>query len=173
MKIPIQKILQSDVLTVEGSVDLSELETLNNDIREIGEVSVKCEASVRDNFIHCQLNISGVMILPCARSLVDVPYPFEIEVVELYSDDPYLNEEEDIEINPIEGEVLDLEPFIKENVLLEIPFRVFADKEELEKNALSAGEGWSVISEEEKTKEIDPRFAKLQSLLNDKKNENQ
>ncbi|WP_440895188.1 YceD family protein [Amphibacillus sp. Q70] len=173
MKIPIQKILQSDVLPIEASVDLSELEALNNDIRDIGSVSVKCEASIRDDFIYCQLNISGVMILPCARSLVDVRYPFEINTVEVFSEDPHLNEDQDIEIHPIEGEVLDLEPLIKENVLLEVPFRVYAKEDELERNTLSTGDGWTLISEDEKAEEIDPRFAKLQSLLNDEKNENQ
>lgn len=175
MKIPIQKILQSENLPIEASVNLSELEMLNNDIREIGSASVKGVASKQDEYIHFKLNISGEMTLPCARTNIDVHYPFDIDAVEVFSDHPRYDEEEDIEIHPIEGEVIDLEPLIKENVLLEVPFRVYAEKEELERHALSSGEGWTVISEEEEEEKdkIDPRMAKLQTLLDDKKNENQ
>ncbi|WP_017471786.1 YceD family protein [Amphibacillus jilinensis] len=174
MKISIQKILQTDLYRFEENVDLSDLESLNNnDIREIGAVSVTGTASVQGKTITCQFTIAGTMILPCARTLVDVPYPFKINVVELFSIDTYYKEEDESEIHPVHGEVLDLDPFIKENVLLEIPFRVYADAEEIEANALSAGNGWTVISEEEQEEKIDPRFEKLQSLLNKDKNENQ
>lgn len=174
MNISIQKILQTDLFSFEGNVDLSELASLpNNDIREIGTVSVSGTASSQSKTITCQFQIEGTMILPCARTLVDVAYPFKIEAVELFSIDPYYKEEDESEIHPVDGEILDLDPFIKENVLLEVPFRVYANTEEMEANALSAGKGWTVISEDQQEKRIDPRLEKLQSLLNDDKNENQ
>ena len=173
MKIPLLKIIQSDGLPIEATVDLSELEQLNNDIRKIGSVHVKCEAAKRDDLIHCQLQITGEMILPCARTLVDVPYAFEINTLELFSEDPYFEEGEDSDIHQIEGEILDLKPYIKENVLLETPFRVYATEDQMEANVLSSGNGWSVITEEENKNKVDPRMAKLQTLLNEKKNENQ
>lgn len=173
MKIPLRRIIQSDGLPIEATVDLSELEQLNNDIRKIGSVFVKCLAEKRDGLIHCQLQITGEMILPCARTLVDVPYPFEVNALELFSDDPYFEEDDESDIHRVEGEILDLEPYIKENVILETPFRVYATEDQIEENALSSGDGWSVITEEENENKIDPRMAKLQSLLNEKKNENQ
>ena len=36
MKIPLRRIIQSDGLPIEATVDVSELEQLNNDIRKIG-----------------------------------------------------------------------------------------------------------------------------------------
>jgi len=173
MKIPIQKIYQSEVLEVEESVDLSKLVEVNSDLRKIGSVSVRCEASINDNLIHTQLNIVGEMVLPCARTLIDVNYPFEIDTLELFSEHPLTSEEEEGEIHLVEGEILDLEPYIRENVLLEIPMRVFASEEEIKKHAIDSGEGWSVLSEEEKSNEIDPRMAKLKALLPENKNENQ
>src|SRR5699024_12194978 len=64
--------------TVDGPVvfdemvDVSELENLNNDIRQINPVRVKgiCTAD-KDEFIF-SFSIEGKMILPCARTLVDV-----------------------------------------------------------------------------------------------------
>jgi uncharacterized protein len=172
VKISIQKIIKSDGYPFEEQVDLSELSSFKNDIRKIGSVSLQGLASAQGETITCQMTIKGTMILPCARTLVDVPYPFEVETVEFFSINPYYTVEDESEIHPISGEVLDLLPFIKENVLLEIPFRVFADTEEIQANALSAGNGWSVVSEETKEDKLDPRLAKLQSLLDDK-NENQ
>lgn len=174
MKISIKKINQAESFSFDEQVDLSEIELLKNDIRKIGFVTVKGEASSQGETITCRLNIEGTMILPCARTLVDVPYPFEVDAVELFSTNPYYTEEDESEIHPVDGEVLDLTPFIKENVLLEIPFRVFADDEQIEANALTSGEGWEVISKEKKEEKIDPRLEKLRALLNDEeKNENQ
>lgn len=173
MKIPLQKLIHSDGLTIEATVDLSELEQKNNDIRKIGPVSVKCESLKQDGLFHINLHITGEMILPCARTLIDVPYQFDIQTLELFSDDQYFEESDESDIHKIEGEILDLEPYIKENVILEIPFRVYASEDQIKENALSSGDGWSVMTEEQNADKIDPRMAKLQSLLNDQKNENQ
>ena len=58
-----------------------------------------------------------------------------------------------------------------ENIILSMPYRVFS-----EEKAIEDGEGWSFFIEDdyEETQQdtIDPRLAKLQSLLdNDKNNE--
>lgn len=115
------------------------------------------------------------MILPCARTLADVAYPFNITEVEVFSESPYYGkEEEENEIHQVQGEVIDLTPCIYENILLAIPFRVYSDEEVL-KTALMKGEGWELSlesDEEEQSKEdkpIDPRLKKLQSLLDNQK----
>ncbi|GGM20506.1 hypothetical protein GCM10011351_02940 [Paraliobacillus quinghaiensis] len=174
MKISIQKIAHSDVFQFDEKVDISEIETWNNDIRQIDPVQVEGIATAQGDQITCQFTIKGKMILPCARTLIDVEYPFELEAVEVFSTNPYYNAEDESEIHPISGEVLDLEPYIKENVILEIPFRVYASEEQLREHALTAGEGWEVVSEEKKEESIDPRMKKLQSLFEDNdKKENQ
>ncbi|GEN55683.1 hypothetical protein GCM10012290_04050 [Halolactibacillus alkaliphilus] len=172
MKLSIQKILQQAPYSFEGETDVSELVSFDNDIRQVGSVQVSGVASIQNKTITVNLSIKGVMVLPCARSLVDVDYPFEVDTIEVFSIDPFYTEEDESEIHPIKGEILDLTPFIKENVLLEIPFRVYADKEAIEKYALTAGDGWSVVEEDNVEKKIDPRLSKLQSLLTDDKNEN-
>lgn len=172
MKISIQKIIQQAPYAFEGETDISELESLDNDIRQVGSVQVLGEATVQNKTMTVNLQIKGLMILPCARSLVDVEYPFEINTIEVFSIDSFYTEEDESEIHPIKGEILDLTPYIKENVLLEIPFRVYADEETIEKHALTAGEGWTVVDEDKQEEKIDPRLSKLQSLLTDDKNEN-
>ncbi|WP_096269984.1 YceD family protein [Paucisalibacillus globulus] len=153
-----------------GEVDVSELESMNNDIRKIDPVQVQGICNMQGEQFFFTFTITGQMILPCARTLVDVPYPFEINAKEIFSSSAYIDEEYDTEIHPIHGEVLDLMPFIKENILLEVPYRVFA--EELDPNGLiQEGNDWEVLSEKPKEVKIDPRFKKLESLFKDTEKE--
>src|SRR5690625_7649347 len=89
--------------------------------------------------------MSGEMIPSCARTLTDVPHPFDINEVEVFSTSPYYGKEEiENEIYPVEGEILDLTPCLLENILLAIPFRVFTEDEEVIKNVLYEGDGWEL-----------------------------
>lgn len=160
----------------DQEVNVSELEEMDNDIRKILPVRVKGECTIDGDQIVFTLNISGEMILPCARTLVDVPYSFEVNEVEVFSSSPYYSEEDsENEIHPIQGEVLDLSPCIWENVLLAVPFRVFSDDEEALDKALLKGDGWEYTLEadeaQKQEKTIDPRLKKLQSLLDDNRKE--
>ncbi|MBM7552868.1 YceD family protein [Thalassobacillus pellis] len=173
MKFPLQKIKQAgqEPLEFEEDVNVQELEEMNNDIRRIPPVHVKGQAVMQGEEITFQFTIDGEMILPCARTLVDVEYPFHVEALEVFSSSPFYNEEDESEIHPVNGEVLDLTPYIKENILLEVPFRVFSDKQEAYEKAPQEGQGWQLLTEQPEEKKVDPRMAKLQSLLNDDQKE--
>jgi len=152
--------------TFDDQVDVSELEEMNNDIRRIGTVHVFGQCILQGEQLIFSFTIKGEMILPCARTLVDVPYPFEITTDEVFTLSEYYGKEEaENEIHPIEGEVLDFTPYIKENILLEVPFRVFSDDDEAIKNAPVSGEGWDFISDDNQEKSVDPRLKKLQSFF--------
>ncbi|MFC7061313.1 YceD family protein [Halobacillus seohaensis] len=174
MKFPLQKLNQSgdEPFEFEEDVDIHELEDMKNDIRSISPVHLQGQAYRRGDDITVNFTAKGEMILPCARTLVDVPYPFHIEGHEQFNVSPYYAEEDDSEIHPIRGEILDLTPYIKENVLLEIPTRVFSDDEKAHDQALTEGKGWQVITEEPEETKMDPRMAKLQSLLNEEEENN-
>lgn len=154
----------------ESDIDVSEVEQMNTDIRKISPVDVQATCTMNGDDIIVSMNIKGEMILPCARTLVDVNFPFDIRTDEIYSISPYLTEEdEENEIHPVDGEVLDLTPQIKENILLETPYRVFSDDEEAQNNAPVKGEGWEIVTEKTESIAIDPRMKKLEQLLKDKK----
>lgn len=179
MKISVSQIQRGSFnapLEVEETVDVSELETMNNDIRRIGPAQVKALLTMDQNEeIIASLTIKGEMTLPCARTLVDVPYSYDISVDEVFSTSPFITEDElEEEIHPVEGEVLDLKPYIMENILLDIPFRVFSEESNPEGAAPKDGAGWSFVQEEEpKEQTIDPRLKKLASLLENNKKENE
>lgn len=159
----IKKLAWDKPYTFEKNVNVSELETMNNDIREISVVSVQATCFMKDEEIIVSLKIEGEMILPCARTLVDVKVPLDIKADEVYSISPYYDEED--EIHPVNGEVLDLTPQIMENILLNTPYRVFSADKEAQKNVPLKGEGWEVVSEEATKNVVDPRMKKLEKLL--------
>lgn len=169
MKFVVNQLKRStynEPFTFDDYADVSELEHMNNDIRRIGLVHVFGQCILQGEQLIFSFKIKGEMILPCARTLVDVPYPFEITADEVFSlSDYYGKEEAENEIHPIDGEVLDFTPYIKENILLDVPFRVFSDDEEAIKNAPVSGEGWDFISDETNEQSIDPRLKELESLL--------
>lgn len=163
----IQKKAYNQSFTFDEEVDVTELESMNNDIRKAKPARVYGECYLEENEIFFSLNIIGEVILPCARTLADVPYSFHINKTEIFSTSPYYGEEEKEEdIHQVQGEVIDLTPLILENIVLELPYRVYSEDEEVLKEAVMEGEGWEFKTEEEpKEEKIDPRLKKLQQLL--------
>ncbi|ALX47373.1 YceD family protein [Lentibacillus amyloliquefaciens] len=163
----IKKNSRDEPFSFDEHVDVSELETMKNDIRQIGSVHVHGTAMDQGDEIIFTFNIDGKMILPCARTLVDVPYTFDIDTIEVFSESPYQDDDSDDEIHQIDGEVLDLTPLIKENIQLEVPYRVFSDDANAKGQAPTEGDGWAFVSEEKNEQKPDPRLKKLESLLED------
>ncbi len=67
------------------------------------------------------LHIQGNLILPCARTLVEVEYPIDLEIEEVFTTF------QDEETNYIEGITIDLLPVIWSNILLDKPMRIVSD----------------------------------------------
>lgn len=107
--------------------------------------------------IEMQLSIKGIMILPCSVTLKETEYSFETKINDTL--DNLLEE-----IGQIEKKVentIDIFPIIWENILMEIPMKVVSEDAKYEKKQ---GDGWKLITEEEK-EVINPAFDKLKDLL--------
>ncbi len=107
------------------------------------------------------LKIEGTMVVPCSISLKEVEIDFSIPFNETFSFDDLAHEDSGLEVN---GDVLDLDPFIYESITAEIPLRIIHPDLE----SYPQGEGWEVLTEEDfikqKSQEIDPRLAKLKDF---------
>src|SRR5690625_1441027 len=80
-------------------VDVSDIIKLNNDIRKIGFVQVKGFCTVDQNELIFSFHVSGEMILPCSRTLADVPYSFNFDATEIFSTEANGDDEdEDVHI---------------------------------------------------------------------------
>jgi uncharacterized protein len=149
---------RSKGLTLDETIRFQDVEEWNSDIRSLYPVHVTGKADLGVQKFTFYLHIEGTMILPCSRTLVDVPFPFEIETTEVFltSEEQY---EAYADVHYLQGEVLDLFPVIKENILLQVPMQVF--NEDASNRALTKGQDWQVVTEEDKTQKIDPRLEGL------------
>ncbi len=95
----------------------------------------------RDDEIHAILEIKGTMILEDSISLEKVEYPFSIEYDDIL-EESYKNDENK----------LDLFEFLWENIVLEVPLKFT----KVENFSEFQGNGWKLVSEDEKTSNNNP-----------------
>ncbi len=125
--------------------------------------SVNFLPNVEQSFFN--IKIKGVMDLECARTLVLVHYPFEIDEELIFT---FNKTYENDDIEYVKGNIIDLSPYIWEIIFSNIPMRVVSEND----NMPTSGEGWQVISEEEYcdyreslNKNIDPRLESLKKYF--------
>ncbi|WP_100399433.1 YceD family protein [Bacillus sp. FJAT-44742] len=171
MKWSIQELLakrHSGLEIQEEQVDVSELVDRDKEIRRITPVNVTGRGEFTGQTVNFTLRIQGSMVLPCSRTLADVELPFDVEAQERFLlTDSALEEKDEDTHEPVNGFV-DLLPYVKEHILLQIPIQIFAENGE-EPQAPQEGQDWEVVTEdelkeareEEKEKKVDPRLADL------------
>jgi uncharacterized protein len=65
----------------------------NTEIRSLSDISVKGSiTSTTDDLYSLNVTVKGEMVLPCAITLLDVPYPFEIKIDEILNDEDAFEE---------------------------------------------------------------------------------
>ena len=137
MKIDLNYLNRFGKLEIDSDFVIDESYYKNTDIRKLENLHVSGEISVDyEDDINFNLNISGRMILPCAVSLVDVPYDFDTNIEE--------NIGKFEEIYKKNKNTLEISEILWENIVLEIPIRVVS--KDIEPSNTS-GDGWELISE--------------------------
>ena len=136
---------------IEKSINIDEVYSFNRedltgtDLLKLENVKIVGEIFKNSlGNIELDLNVEGVMVLPCAITLKPVNYPFSTqisgEIEELM---------ENIEENSTNFQnSIDILPIIWENILMEIPMRVVSD-EAKNSDIKMEGEGWKFVTEEE------------------------
>ncbi|MDF9824061.1 uncharacterized protein M2475_000425 [Breznakia sp. PF5-3] len=135
----------------------------NHHLRDLENVNVKgtLRYDVQSDFVTCDMEISGDMILPCAITNEDVRYPFNVETTEVFA---FRKVEDNEDIHEAKGDVIELLPIIFQTIMMEVPLKVVKD----DVKEYPKGNGWEVIKESDyKNKqedEVDPRLAKLKEF---------
>lgn len=164
----LQKIRDKD-LKFDEMVDVTDIKERDPQIREVSPIRITGRADISSTEITFHLHLSGEFILPCSRTLVDVKYPIDIDTTETFLLKSAGFDYDGDDVTIVEGDVVDLLPVIKENLLLEIPMQVFCEDVNREEAAPQSGKDWTVISEEENKQKVDPRFAKLADFFDNNK----
>ena len=157
MIIDLTKLIYGNLykLPVKGKVIVPIEMLKNTDIRRISPVKVEGYIFNNEEDFELNITIKGTMILPCARTLKDVEYPFSSEIDEIIGE----NDDNSLEINQNR---LDIFPIVWQNILVDVPLRVLAPDA---KEELTSGNGWRLITEDTDEEEIDPRLAKLKDYI--------
>ena len=166
MKWSVQQLqtLRHKGLQLNESVDMSEVLSVDREIRDVTPVHVSGKALFTKESVTFKLQLEGSMTLPCARTLNDVKHPFTIQAVEIFPLEEWATfEEDDDDVHDLDGQTVNLLPYIQERILLEKPLRVFSDQKA--GPAPEEGPGWqlNVDVEDEQSDEtqVDPRLKKL------------
>ena len=134
-------------ISIDETYSFSSDELMGTDLLKLENVKVSGEL-FKNSLGNIELNVDveGVMQLPCAITLKPVDYPFCItisgEIDELMEnmDENQRNFQNTIDILPI----------IWENILMEIPMRVVSEDVK-DKDINMSGDGWKFITDEEET----------------------
>ncbi len=164
----LQKIRDKD-LQIDEMVDVTNIKEREPQIRNVPSIKVTGRADISSTKITFHLHLSGELILPCSRTLVDVNYPIDIDTTETFLLKSTGFDYDGDDVTVVEGDVVDLLPVIEENLLLEIPMQVFCEDVNSEEAAPQSGNDWTVLSEEENKQKVDPRFAKLADFFDNNK----
>ncbi|MBB5172191.1 YceD family protein [Texcoconibacillus texcoconensis] len=170
MKWSIQQLqtLKKKGLSLDETVDVSGLMDMDQQIRDISTVHVKGHAVFSERSVTFMLTIIGEMTLPCSRTLNDVLFPFEIEASETFKLDDWATfDDEEDDVHELDNNTVDLLPYIKERILLEIPIQIFSGDNEGQ--APQSGNGWELITEEEQEQKVDPRLKELEKFFDEEK----
>lgn len=146
-------------IEVNETYSFSEEELRGSGVSKLDDVLIEGEIRLNSlKEIYLSLEVSGVMIMPCAITLKPVEYPFDI-VIEGDLEEIH---EESTENTKKCLNSLDILPIIWENILMEIPMRVVSPDAE---GITMSGDGWKFTNEEEV--HINSELSKLTDLLQD------
>ena len=156
-------------LVLNETVDVSEIKEIDKQIRDISPITVTGRVDINSNNITFHIHLTGMLTLPCARTFVDVQHPVDIETTETFLLSEYDSQDDEF-ITIVKGDVIDLMPVIRENLLLEVPMQVFCEDVNPEGAAPTSGNDWAVVNPDEQVKKVDPRLASLAKFFdNDNK----
>lgn len=136
MKIDLNYLNRFGKLEIDTDFNIDPTYYKDTDIRELKNLHLEGEIRIdySDDLV-MDLKVSGIMVLPCAVTLKDVPYEFESVIEDSIGkfDEIYKNNKNTLEISSI----------LWENIVLEIPIRVVSSNIE---PSNTSGDGWELIS---------------------------
>ena len=130
-------------ILIDTTYSFSTEEMKGTDLLKLDNVKIVGELhkNVLGNIV-LSVDVSGVMVLPCAVTLKPVDYPFSLVI-----DDEIEKLYENIEEKSTNLQnTIDILPIIWENILMEIPMRVVSPDAE---NVKLSGDGWKLVTDED------------------------
>ena len=144
---------------LEETIDFSNVSFSGSHIKKIGLSNVVVTGFDYDDYLILNIKITSEVIGICAYTLEDVPLKIKVDTSLSFT-----YEEEDEEVIHIDNPIFELNPYILDLIIAEVPLRIIKKGAKLP----SSGLGYRVISEDEYNKEnenkTDPRWSKLDDI---------
>lgn len=156
--IDLNKLIIKDLIVDKDII--FEKKSLINGLKDVKDAHYSGAIKLNeDENIELDLLLTGKMILIDSITLNEIEKDFEIKIEEtLRQEDDNFKEY----FNNLQN-TLDISEILWQNIVLEVPIRIRQDEEDI----VLEGEGWQLNKNDEE--EIDPRLAKLQELLDQRK----
>jgi uncharacterized protein len=151
-------------LTVPAPPDLG-IDVLRVSEGEPVDIDLRLEAVLEGVLVtgSAQADLSG----ECARCLEPISEAIEVQFQELFLyDDGQGSSEEDDEVSMLEGDLVDLEPLLRDAVVLALPFRPLC-REDCPGLCVECGARLADDPDHTHEAAIDPRWASLTKLQQD------
>lgn len=108
----------------DETLDLSNEIVGFNGVKKVSPIHVFGKGyEYEENHFLFSMKIEALLTLTCAITLEDIPYSISLDVEEIFGYD----QEDDLDINLIDGQTIDLIPSILTNIIVNIPMRVVKD----------------------------------------------
>ncbi|MBM7643666.1 YceD family protein [Streptococcus loxodontisalivarius] len=166
-----------DGISFDQTVDVkAQLLARDPDIIDVDSVHVVGNISFDSGLYLLNYDLTYRLVLPSSRSMEPVAFDNQLFISEVFIEEQDVASKkelvEDDLVLILEGDSVNLEDSVVDNILLNIPLRVLTEAE-LENEDLPSGESWSVLTEdqyqalqEEKKVENNP-FSALNGLFED------
>ena len=156
--IDLNKLIIKDLIVDEDII--FENKSLINGLKDVKNAHYSGAIKLNeDENIELDLLLTGKMILIDSITLNEIEKDLEIKIEETLSQEDDNFKEY---FNNLQN-TLDISEILWQNIVLEVPIRIRQDEEDI----ILEGEGWQLNKNDEE--EIDPRLAKLQELLDQRK----
>jgi len=160
-------VQREESLSVPAPADLG-IDVLRVREGEPVDIDLRLEAVLEGVLVtgSARADLSG----ECARCLEPISDAIEVTFQELfvYDDDPDLSSEEDDEVSKLEGDLLDLEPLLRDAVVLALPFQPLC-RDDCPGLCTECGARLADDPDHAHEAAIDPRWASLATYQQDPK----
>ncbi|GEK28344.1 YceD family protein [Furfurilactobacillus siliginis] len=167
---------RSEPLRIDETLDVKDKvrERFSDHVLDIDPVKVVGTITIDRDDVLLDAHVTGSAVVPSSRSLQPVSFPFDFDMNEIYIPEAshFDRYEEDETVLLLDGQTVDLDDGVVDNIIAQIPMQILTDAERSGAD-MPAGNGWEVISEDdyvatqEENQPTDPRLAKLKGLFPD------
>lgn len=173
MKIPVHDCLHysGNALPLEKTYERPNVPDWHEHLLHISPVHFQGEGRLQNGVFIVKGTITGEYTLMCSKCLSEMGVPFSRELEEHFNIDAINSKRDAVEleeVHDVDGNIIDLLPYIVEEILVSIPFAPACESvQQCRQNLPYEGKNWRLVTETEQVDKVDPRLADLAKFFDE------